>query len=63
MFSKLKVKYRVKVTGHLKIEFLVGFPPSVKYYFEKKHVPLNARVSGYLDLKFHNFPLLHISDR
>ena len=33
---------RLKVTGHSNKKFVI------------KHVPLNARVSGYLDLKFHN---------
>ena len=33
-----------------KLYFFVGFPPSMQDFFVK-HVPLNARVSGYLDLK------------
>ena len=37
---------------------IVEFPPSVQDFLVIKHVPLNARVSGYLDFKFHNFPLL-----
>ena len=40
-----------KVTGHSKINFFLGFPPSVEDFFVIKHVHLNARVSGYLDLK------------
>ena len=42
------------MTGHSKIEFFVGFPSSVQIFFVIQHVPLNAWVSGNLDLKFHN---------
>ena len=44
----------LKVTGDSKFYFFVGLPPSVQDFFFIKHVTLNARVSGYLDLKFHN---------
>ena len=37
-----------------KFHFFVGFPPSVQDFLVKKHLPLNARVSGYFDLKLHN---------
>ena len=37
-----------------KFYFFVGFPPSVQDFFVIYYVSLNARVSGYLDLKFHN---------
>ena len=45
----------IKVTGHSKIKFFEGFPPSVQDFFLYNiYVSLNAQVSGYLDLKFHN---------
>ena len=44
-----------------KLNFIVGFPPSVKDFFYMQHVPLNAKVSGYLDLKFHNICWFKIS--
>jgi len=44
-----------KVTGHSKIIFFVGFPPSENGL---KNVSVNARVSGYLDLKFIYMSLL-----
>ena len=40
------------MTGHSKK--IIVFPPSVQDFFVIYHVSLNARVSGYLDLKFHN---------
>ena len=36
------------------LKFFVGIPPSVQYCFVKLFVPLNARVTGYLDLTFRN---------
>ena len=51
-FPKLSF-YELKVTGHQNFNFFVEFPPSVQDFCVIKHVPLNARVSGYLDLKFH----------
>ena len=33
---------------------IVGFPPSVQEFLVILHVPLNARVSCYLALTFHN---------
>ena len=44
-----------------KFDFIVGFPPSVQDFFYMQHVPLNAKVSGYLDLKFHNVGWFKIS--
>ena len=47
-----------------KLIFIVGFPPSVQDFFLKlKYVPLNARVSGYLDLKFINLFLFALKIR
>ena len=37
-----------------KLNFFKGLPPSVQNFFVIWHVPLNARVSGYLNFKFHN---------
>ena len=46
----------VQSPGHSKK--IVGFPPSAQDFFVVKyHIPLNARVFGYLDSKFHNLPL------
>ena len=40
----------------------VWVPPSVQAFFVIQHVPLNAWVSSYLDLEFHN-SFMHIFDR
>ena len=41
----------VKVTGHSKIKFFCRVSPISRRLFGLLHVPLNARVSGYLKLK------------
>ena len=41
------------MTSHSKIKFFCRVSPIGKRLFVKQHVPLNARVSGYLDLRFH----------
>ena len=43
-----------KVSGHAKFKFVVGFPHQYNTFYVIKHVPFIARVSGNLDLKFHN---------
>ena len=51
------LKKYFKVTGHSIINFIVGLPHQYKHFLIW-HVPLlNARVSGYLDLKFYNLSL------
>ena len=41
--------------GHSNMNFFCRVSPIIiKLFCYMKHVPLNARVSGYLDLKFHN---------
>jgi len=47
----------------LKMNFIVGFPPEIQDSFVIKHVPSNARVFGYLDLKFHNLPAFGLKIR
>ena len=46
--------YAVKVTGHSKI--LIFCRVTVQAFFALYHVPFNAQISSYLDLKFHNVP-------
>ena len=42
----------LQVTCHSKNN--LWFPPSIRDFFVINYAPINARVSGYLDLKFHN---------
>ena len=47
-------KIFLTMTGHTKVTFIIGFSSSAQDFFGLLHVPLSARVSGYLDLEFHN---------
>ena len=49
-------EFSLKVTGHSKKQANIGgvSPISTRNLFVKYHILLNARVSGYLDLNFHN---------
>ena len=51
----------LKVTGRSKIKFYCRVSPISTRLFYMQHVPLNAKVSGYLDLKFHNVGWFKIS--
>jgi len=58
-----KLLFILSDCGHSKMNFIVGFPPEIQDSFVIKHVPSNARVFGYLDLKFHNLPAFGLKIR